>query len=65
VLGNAAHDEAWVLIVDSPAGIANVARQQVPWGYAKFNLRAALVAEVHGGWAQDKGRWAPLSNARQ
>jgi hypothetical protein len=55
VLGDAAHDQAGVQIVDGPASVANVAREQVAGGYAKFDLRAALVAEVHGGWLEDKG----------
>jgi hypothetical protein len=49
VFRDTAHDQAWVQIVDGPASVANVAREQVSGGYAKFDLRAALVAEVHDG----------------
>jgi hypothetical protein len=47
MLGDAAYDEAWVLVVDGPASIADMAGEDIARGYTKLDFSAALVAEVH------------------
>src|SRR6266702_2552335 len=48
VFGDTAHDEAGILVVDRPAGIADVSRYVVARWNAKFDLGAALVTKIHG-----------------
>src|SRR3569833_205459 len=47
VLGNASYDEARVLIMNRPAGIADVAGNEIARRNAQLDTRDTLITEVH------------------